>query len=208
MKTIIILSVLVLLLCIPNCVLGAVTSVSYSQSTTDYLNYSFTSNATVDYTWTFDDGTIYNTQNCSHTFSQIGDRWVNLTSEATYINTSLTIAFKFNRPSATNSISYNDTGAFETIENDGEFSLENITTGISISYTTLLGNFFYFFCFGIPILMIWIRTENIVIPAILGMLIGSFTFEYLPPEYEYAAMIFMILSIAGMLTVIFRSRRG
>lgn len=186
---------------------GAVTTVSYSQSTTNYLSYTFTSNATVDYLWTFDDGTTYATQNCTHTFAQIGSHWVNITSEATYVNTSLTVPYKFNRPQATNTISYNDTGAFDVIENNGTFSLENITTGISISYTSLLGNFFYFFCFGVPILMIWIRTESVVIPTILGMLIGSFTFTFLPPEYEYAAMIFMILAIAGMFTVIFRSKK-
>ena len=207
MKQALIPIILIILLCFCPLVDAAVTTVSYTKSTTDYLSYSFVSDATVDYLWTFDDGDTYATQNCTHVFDNIGPHWVNMSSEATYVNTTLTVLYQFDRPTATDSITYTDPGAMDTIQNNGTFSVEQIVTGISISYTTLLGNFFYFVCFGIPILMIWVRTESAVIPAILGMLIGSFTFGYLPPEYEYAAMIFMILAIAGMFTVIFKSKK-
>ena len=186
---------------------AAVTTVSYTKSSTDYLNYTFTSDATVDYLWTFDDGTTYNTQNCSHTFIVMGPHWVNMSSESTYIVTNLVVEYQFDRPLATDAITYEETGAMDVIQNNGTFSVESIVEGISLSYTVLLGNFFYFIVFGTPIIMIWIRTDSIVIPTILGMFIGSFSFEYLPPEYEYAAMVFMVLSIAGMLTVIFKTKK-
>lgn len=185
---------------------ASVSTVSYTKSTTNYLTYSFTSDATVDYLWTLDDGTTYATQNCTHTFSTMGPHSVNMSSEATYIITTLDIAYQFDRPVATDNIAYTETGAMDVIQNNGTFSIEQIVEGMSITYTTLLGNFFYFICFGVPIIMIWIRTENVVIPAILGMLIGYFTFEYLSIEYEYAGMIFMVLAIAGMLTQIFKSK--
>ena len=196
---------MVVLLLIPT-VTATVTSITLTQSTDNYLEYNCTSDATVDYSWEFDDGGTYSTKNCTHTFTEIGDHWVNMTSETTSINQSFVVSYKLNRVKSSDPIEYDGSDSYETIENNGTFSLESIVTGITISYTTLLGNFFYFVCFGVPILMIWIRTGDVVIPAILGMLIGAFAMEYLPPEYEYADMIFMVLAIAGMLTQIFKSK--
>ena len=113
---------------------------------------------------------------------------------------------------------YNFTKANESdlIEFDKSDALENFSTNTSwdsfsdmvqSAYTDVWGKAFYLFIFGVPLLMLWIRQENVIIPTVLGMIIGVAGFSFLPPEYRYTSVMFLALSFAGIIFLIYKSRR-
>ena len=66
-------------------------------------------------------------------------------------------------------------------------------------YSAKLGNLALLIIFAIPFLMMWIRQQNSLIPAIAGMILGSFIIAWLPEEYHLAAMGFIGLSILAVI---------
>jgi hypothetical protein len=66
-------------------------------------------------------------------------------------------------------------------------------------YSAKLGNLALLIIFAIPFLMMWIRQQNSLIPAIVGMILGGFIIALLPEEYHLAAMGFIGLSILAVI---------
>ena len=89
----------------------------------------------------------------------------------------------------------------------GNESWDNFTSMVETMYTDVWGNVFYLFIFGIPILMLWLRQENIILPIVMGLIVGVAGFSLLPPEYRVVSITFLGLSFAAIAFTIFKSRR-
>ena len=63
----------------------------------------------------------------------------------------------------------------------------------------MLGNLALLIIFAIPFLMMWIRQQNSLIPAIVGMILGGFIIALLPTEYHLVAMGFIGLSVLAVI---------
>ena len=66
-------------------------------------------------------------------------------------------------------------------------------------FTSLIGQWFYVTLFLAFYLSLWIKTRNIAIPSVLGLLTASITFVLLPPEVHAAAVLMLFMSLAGVI---------
>ena len=71
--------------------------------------------------------------------------------------------------------------------------------GIMSVYPDFLGPLALVLMFSIPFFMMWLSHGNMKLLGFLGFLVGIFVFFYLPPNYEIAALIFMVISAAGLI---------
>lgn len=88
-------------------------------------------------------------------------------------------------------------------------SLVAFTTAIVLPFTnteTGIGNFFYLFLYGLPMLVIWIRQEKALIPAGLGIIFGIFFLGQLPESYIGAAVLLIILTASGIIYSLIKER--
>lgn len=79
------------------------------------------------------------------------------------------------------------------------FSLENLTTLGAAPYTDIFGSVFWGILFTVLFVIMWISTEDITIPAIVGMLIGASIWGLMPGEWTQAAMSLTVVSFAGII---------
>lgn len=83
------------------------------------------------------------------------------------------------------------------------------TSAIVLPFTntqTGIGNFFYLFLYGLPMLVIWIRQEKALIPAGLGIIFGAFFLGQLPESYIGVAVLLMILTVFGIIYSLYKER--
>ena len=89
----------------------------------------------------------------------------------------------------------------------GNESWDNFTGMVEAMYTDVIGNVFYLVIFGVPILMLWLRQDNVIMPIVMGLIVGVAGFSLLPPEYRVVSITFLGLSFAAIVFTIFKSRR-
>ena len=89
----------------------------------------------------------------------------------------------------------------------GNESWDNFTGMVEAMYTDVIGNVFYLVIFGVPLLMLWLRQENVIMPIVMGLIVGVAGFSLLPPEYRVVSITFLGLSFAAIAFTIFKSRR-
>ena len=85
-------------------------------------------------------------------------------------------------------------------------NMSGLTSVIPAFYTGAVGSIFWLFMFGLPFVAIWIKSESVIIPTILGFMISGSMFFFLPIEYQGAAQILFYISLAGLLFSFFKSR--
>ena len=85
-------------------------------------------------------------------------------------------------------------------------NMSGLTSAIPAFYTGAVGSLFWLFIFGLPFVAIWIKSESVIIPTLLGFLISGSMFFFLPIEYQGAAQILFYISLAGLLFSFFKSR--
>jgi hypothetical protein len=85
-------------------------------------------------------------------------------------------------------------------------NMSGLTSAIPAFYTGAVGSLFWLFMFGLPFVAIWIKSESVIIPTILGFMISGSMFFFLPIEYQGAAQILFYISLAGLLFSFFKSR--
>ena len=85
-------------------------------------------------------------------------------------------------------------------------NMSGLTSAIPAFYTGAVGSIFWLFLFGLPFVAIWIKSESVIIPTILGFMISGSMFFFLPIEYQGAAQILFYISLAGLLFSFFKSR--
>ena len=111
----------------------------------------------------------------------------------------------YNFTKATSNVSYTKVAGYDNFSSNMSWS--NFTAMIEAPYFNVVGNIFYFLVLGIPLFMLWIRQESVLMPVIIGFIIGIAGWNYLPIEYHMISVVFLGLSIAGILFGIFKALR-
>jgi len=86
------------------------------------------------------------------------------------------------------------------------FNFTQSMSALSLPYTSMLGNLFFLFLFGMPFLMAWIRQNNTAIPMVWGLVVGGSMLLFLPLEYRFTATLILVLAIVGGLWMVFKER--
>lgn len=94
---------------------------------------------------------------------------------------------------------------------EGCYEGSDIDTGAFINmipafYTEKVGGIFWLFIFAIPFVVSFIKQESVIIPTILGFLVSSSMFFFLPIEFQTPARSLFYISLAGILYTFFKSR--
>lgn len=92
----------------------------------------------------------------------------------------------------------------ESIEGEPDF--HGVMKAVSYPYLDTFGLIFYLFLFGLPLLMIYIRTDKIQIPATLMYLLGGVIIAVLPAQWQGIAGAMMGIALLGMLYSLFKER--
>lgn len=87
-----------------------------------------------------------------------------------------------------------------------EINTEAFINMIPAFYTEKVGGVFWLFIFAIPFVVSFIKQESVIIPTILGFLVSSSMFFFLPIEYQTPARSLFYISLAGILYTFFKSR--
>ena len=94
---------------------------------------------------------------------------------------------------------YNAVGGEESI-NSSTFDLGEVYDIAIDQWTQVFPyeSMFYLVFFGSIFLMIFIRQRRAGVPAVLGLIFGSYLLSYLPAEYYLPAVGLLLLAIAGI----------
>lgn len=79
------------------------------------------------------------------------------------------------------------------------FSLDNMTTLGAATYEDKMGAIFWGVLFALIFGVMWITTEDITIPSIIGMLIGGSIWSLFPADWVPVAMSLFVVSMAGLI---------
>lgn len=75
----------------------------------------------------------------------------------------------------------------------------DIFFGITCTWTNLVGLWFYaLMLFTFEILLI-IKFDNLLIPSVIGIIVGMTMLNYLPPELSMIPVVILILNISAVL---------
>jgi len=73
-------------------------------------------------------------------------------------------------------------------------------------YTNIIGNLFFVIFFGVFFLMLWLRQENIMIPSVIGIIVGGALLGFAPAEFHLPAILFVSFSIFGVIYSMLKER--
>ena len=73
-------------------------------------------------------------------------------------------------------------------------------------YTNIVGNLFFVIFFGMFFLMLWLRQENIMIPSVIGIIVGGALLGFAPAEFHLPAILFVSFSIFGVIYSMLKER--
>jgi len=82
--------------------------------------------------------------------------------------------------------------------NSSNMSLQSIVRLGAAPYEDLMGSVFWGVLFALIFGIMWISMEDITIPALLGMIIGSSIWYLLPPDWTQFAMSLTVISLTGL----------
>lgn len=177
----------------------------------DVINFSVTANEPID-TWTWHmDG-----YDQSNNLSYLNVQWnvfgyhnvsVNGTNTNGTTNTTKWVVWTNREIRETPAAHVDETGyemLQDSIEDEPDFHA--MMQAVTHPYTNMLGLIFYLVLFGLPLLMIYIRTDKIQIPATLMFLLGGVIIAMLPAYWQIIAGALMGLAMLGMLYSMFKER--
>jgi len=81
---------------------------------------------------------------------------------------------------------------------NSNFTLGNLTRLGAAPYENIMGSIFWGVLFALVFGIMWISMEDITIPALLGMIIGSSIWYLIPGEWAQMAMSLTVISLAGL----------
>lgn len=92
---------------------------------------------------------------------------------------------------------------------EGKFNISTLATVLPKTYTDMMlqSSIFYGLFFGLIFLAIWIRSEDVILPALLGMSIGAAIFVFLPPTWMKLAQSLFVISLAAAIYALIKSRK-
>jgi len=89
---------------------------------------------------------------------------------------------------------------------NASFDPQNMSQVAVFPYTNVLGTLFWGFLFGILFLMLWMRSEDVTIPALLGLIIGGSLWAFMPAEWVQMAASLTVISFAGLIYSLIKGR--
>lgn len=84
--------------------------------------------------------------------------------------------------------------------------MEDFGKAMASPFVQMLGVIFYLFIFGVPLLMMYIRQDNMTLPTTLLLLFGSIIIFMLPPQWQMIAGAIMTLGFVGVLFKLYKER--
>lgn len=85
-------------------------------------------------------------------------------------------------------------------------NMEDFGKAMASPFVQMVGVIFYLFIFGIPLLMMYIRQDNMTLPTTLLLLFGSIIIFMLPPQWQIIAGALMTLGFVGILFKLYKER--
>ncbi len=85
-------------------------------------------------------------------------------------------------------------------------SIEGAVEGSTHPYRDAIGDLFFVFLWGIIIIMITIRHQSTLIPSVITLMLSAIMIVTLPAEWQRTATGLLVISIAGVLYSLFKSR--
>ena len=173
------------------------------------------------YHWDFDDGYFSAEQNPMHIYPSYWRSWhitltVNDSGTNTTTATSKCCVQRIKTDNTTDNI---DDTAYYALLNamSGQIEGEPINEStvpdflkfaesVTAPYTNIVGNLFFMIFFSAFFLMIWIRQENLAIPSTIGIITGGYILGFAPPEFRLTAILFIALSIFGIIYMLLKER--
>ena len=172
--------------------------------------FNATSGESVNWTWTLDSVDQTNPyDNYTHTFSA-GFGYYAVTVNATNANgTDLyTWGIWENIETTADTIpTFSDTSYQMLLDSiDYPPDMEDFGKAMAHPFVEMVGVIFYLFIFGIPLLMMYIRQDNMTLPTTLLLLFGSIIIFMLPPQWQIIAGALMTLGFVGILFKLYKER--
>lgn len=90
---------------------------------------------------------------------------------------------------------------------NSNFDPTNMSQVASSPFTDIVGNVFWGFIFVVIFIMLWLRSEDITIPALLGLIIGGSLWTMMPPEWTQMAASLTVISFAGLIYSLIKGRQ-
>lgn len=101
---------------------------------------------------------------------------------------------------------YNFESNFAELE-DSQLELTNTSKVAVKPYTDVMGTIFWGILYALIFAIIWIRQQDITIPALLGLLIGAFLWGAMPEDWRAVGMSLTVISFAGIMFTLIRGRQ-
>ena len=83
----------------------------------------------------------------------------------------------------------------------------NILTGITCTWTNVIGLWFYAIMLMTLEVVLFIKTDNIIGPAMLGVMVGILMIAILPPVMAIIPTIILGVNLAVVMYKLFRSQK-
>lgn len=90
---------------------------------------------------------------------------------------------------------------------ESELNVTNMSRVGASPYTDKLGAIFWGVLYSLIFAMIWMRQEDITIPALLGLIIGGYLWASMPSDWTSMAMSLTVISFAGLMYSILKGRQ-
>lgn len=219
------LFVLVLLIFIPAANAAAPTITSYNNSESgntlyphinvnDNINFAVVSNQTITaWTWLIDNVSVSNNyDNYTKSWLTPGNKKVAVNGSnangSTQVITWLPLVMREKSEAADVSTELDTSGYTNLTDSISGANIDyrNFLVAVISPFTSVLGNLFYVFLYGLPLIVIWIRQEKAIIPAVISIILGGFFIGQLPESFVSPAILFVILTTFGIIYSLVKER--
>lgn len=95
---------------------------------------------------------------------------------------------------------------YEELE-EAKFNLSKLAVVIPKTFTDIMGNLFFGLLFALIFLGIWLRQEDVGIPALLGMLVGGSIWFLLPEEFVKISYSLLVVSLGALVYSLIKGRK-
>lgn len=173
-------------------------------------NFTVDSNVSVTFDW-YVDGDLEATHLTYIELSWATSGQRNVTSYISNVNGSQQISWHpivLRTPSdASDERASLNTTAYDTMLEafaDGDF--EKFFDGVSISFTNVVGMFFYLFLYVLPCVVIWIRQDKALVPVGLAVIFGILFLYTLPTVFVGPMILLMGITVTGIIYSMVKER--
>ena len=87
-----------------------------------------------------------------------------------------------------------------------ELNPTNMSAVATLPFTDIFGNVFWGILFAALFIFIWMRSEDVTIPSILGLIIGGSLWALMPADWTSMAMSLTVVSFGGIMYSLIRGR--